>query len=70
MPQLKPIELEDGTIIYIQAEENLSTTIGGMAGIPYITTGNTDCPCDHLRLAQSVQQHPGDRLQLTTCWTG
>lgn len=26
MPQLKPIELEDGTIIYIQAEENLPTS--------------------------------------------
>ncbi len=25
MPQLKPIELEDGTIIYIQASENVST---------------------------------------------
>ena len=25
MPQLKPIELEDGTIIYIQASENINT---------------------------------------------
>jgi hypothetical protein len=49
MAQLVPLELDDGAIIYLEANNDIcsskasevdySTYVGGKAGIPYVTQG-------------------------------
>ena len=57
MPQLTPIELEDGTIIYIQASENVS-----IPSPEAVTPSNQEEePTDKLDFLTKAPQEPADR---------